>query len=142
MSRIVPSVAKVLALVGLLSSVSVYFPANAAPSKRSGSRAVESTACASLQKEYAMTGKRLAWAKVRGDMGGPAAKLRAEQEATTISSQAQMTLDLLRANKCKVPTASPNRDAYLTQALDCYTAISRATGSSQPPACVMENWKP
>jgi hypothetical protein len=91
-----------------------------------------------------MAGKKLAWAKVQGDMARGAGKLRFEHQAETVMSEARMTMDLLRANRCKVPTAGPNRDAYLGQALDCDTALMGDTGGAirQPPACVMENWKP
>ena len=104
----------------------------------------EPSACAALHAEYAMAGKKLAWAKVRGDMARGAAKTRFEQESTTIMSEARLTMDLLRNNGCKAPTTAPNRDAYLGQALDCYTALMAGTGGAvrQPPACVMENWKP
>lgn len=141
--------------VGAILASSIGVSAlNAAPAKRTvrpAARAAEPAICASMHEKYETIGKKLAWAKVRGDVGGAAAEMRAAQEANALMSEAGMMVDLMRSNGCRAPTAPPNRDAYLVQAARCQIDIYRAASArlrgeagmpAQPAACVMERWQP
>ncbi len=100
----------------------------------------EPAACAKLHDDYEMASKRLALYSAQGAVGGAAAKNRAARQTETTMSEARMTLDLLRANGCRMPTWAPTRERYLMQGLTCVSDMIGA--SARPPSCILENWKP
>lgn len=149
MTYLFPSAASAGVVLLLVSLISTAGEAGQAKRKIAPA-AKEGSVCAKLRADYEMIGKKLAWAKVRGDLGGGMAAARASQESASISEGANTTLSLMRSNGCKAPAAPPNRDGYLSAALDCHNDINRVSAASaisgagvpaQPASCVMENWK-
>jgi hypothetical protein len=135
----------------LLNATSV----NAAPAKKRQAHAAEPAACKSLGDDYENASKKLAMLKADGllDNSAPRATMR-ETESNNILSQARITMDLMRNNGCKGPTAAPSADFYLLDALKCSTAISKQSTEAtlaimrggtvsdlpSPPECDQTKW--
>ena len=133
-------------------------PLNAAPAHKPVKKATEPAICASLASDYEGASKKLAMLKVEGifDDSAPRATMR-ETQSTNIIDQARITMDLMKNNGCKGPTAAPSADRYLTAALDCMkertsrladAAWARVDGkpaaaASEPPTqCDQTKWSP
>ena len=138
----------------LITSTSV----NAAPVRKPAKKISEPAVCSSLAADYESASKKLALLKVQSAVDDSAirATMR-ETQSTNIIDQARMTMDLLKNNGCKGPTAAPSADRYMSAALDCVTAQTKretdaawaqvdgkpAPDDSQPLAqCDQAKWAP
>lgn len=109
-----------LLVASLLFSTS---PLNAAPTAKSVRKPVEAAICASLTRDYENGSKKLAMLKVEGVLDNSAmrATMR-ESQSNNILAQSRITMDLLKNNGCKGPTAAPSADHYLVAAMSCINA--------------------
>jgi hypothetical protein len=135
----------------LVSSSSV----SAAPAHKSARKAATPAICASLASDYDAASKKLAMLKVEGiiDDSAPRATMR-ETESTNIIDQARITMDIMKNNGCKSPTAAPSADRYITAAFACETAATKqstaalqaamqgnaAPDSPSPAECDQSKW--
>lgn len=138
------------ALLGatLANTAAATPPQRKAPAKRAAARA-EPAACAALHNDYELASKKLAmnWAQGVTDNSAARATMRSTQDGV-VMEQARVTMDLLRANGCKAPTAAPAKGAYEMQAMQCHTASLQAQtaaifgrGGTGPVAeCDMAQW--
>jgi hypothetical protein len=132
-------------------------PLSAAPARKPAKKAAEPAICASLASDYEGASKKLAMLKVEGifDNSAPRATMR-ETQSTNIMEQARFTMDLMKNNGCKGPTAAPSADRYMSAALDCMKERATRTAdaawakldgkpaaiSSEPPTqCEQTSWK-
>ena len=99
------------------------------------------TTCQTLATDYERASMNLAdnFAAGLADNSAPRATLRATEDNNTLL-EAQMTLHLMEANKCKMPDRAPTASKYAVQALECRTA--RLKGDENPPQCKRETWQP
>src|SRR5207248_2717613 len=108
----------------LLTSIS----AGAAPSHKAPQRKVaarrEPAICTSLANDYEGASKSLAMLQADGliDNSAPRATMR-ETQSANILEKARITMDLMKNNGCKGPTSAPSGDRYLSNALECKTAV-------------------
>ncbi|MES2494424.1 MAG: hypothetical protein V4579_14255, partial [Pseudomonadota bacterium] len=106
--------------------------------------------CADLHEKYETASKMLAVQFARSASGGALAQARADAESANILSGTRITMDLLRSNGCKAPTAAPAKERYIMQAMNCNLAmidgqIAAVRGQAPdgpPEACRIELWKP
>lgn len=92
--------------------------ASSAAPKSKGSIKSESLICNKLAQEYENSSKRLAKDDVRSTLTPTSTSF-----ASTILAEASMTLELLKANKCVLPTAAPSSSRYFLPALSCENAV-------------------
>lgn len=128
-----------LSVFALIGMVSVQFAATASPKAKSTAQhgAAEPTVCAALHKSYEGASKRIAvsWALHSND-------------ENSILAQARITLDLLKANNCKMPTEAPSGQPYAVQALRCINdsrilaSETRGRSVTIPTTCDRDQWKP
>lgn len=123
--------------------------AAAAAPKRAAARTIkaEPPACAALKNDFETASKRLAFNSALS-MGGA----KSEGEETAILTKAQMTMDLLRSNGCKAPTAAPSAGRYRSQAFACSSDLQKRRianiinggrpDTTDPISCDGSQWKP
>lgn len=135
----------------LISSATV----DAAPVHKKVAKASEASACKSLASDYDNASKNLAMLEAQGltDDSAPRATMR-ETQSNNILNQARITMDLMKNNGCKSPTAAPSANIYLMDAIKCSTAVMKqsseaailiAEGKSvsdfdRPPECDRSKW--
>lgn len=78
----------------------------------------ESLICNKLAQDYENSSKRLAKDDARVTLRPSSRSI-----AGTILAEASMTLDLLKANKCVLPTAAPSASRYFLPAMSCENAV-------------------
>lgn len=104
-----------------------------------------SAICVNLAADYVGASKSLSYNMAVGlvDNSAPRATLR-ETQNSNILAQARLTLDLMMANSCRLPTSAPS-PKYLTSALQCRhdeikAEVERSTIT--PASCDRTQWKP
>jgi hypothetical protein len=77
-----------------------------------------------------------------GDNSAPRATMREMRTANQLML-ARITLDLMQASHCQLPTREPVSAAYALPALQCRNAIMRMQAGQRdlPPECNRENWQ-
>lgn len=106
----------------------------------------EPAACKALHEDYEEASKRMAMNRASGlgDNSAVRATTR-EAENTSILAEAQVTLDLLKGNGCRLPTSAPSSSRYYFRALQCHNDLLtvRLSGKySFPPSCERAKWTP
>ena len=98
--------------------------------------------CAGLKANWDRIEKNLAanLAEGVGDRSAPRATNRNIEDLTSMQ-EASLTYEMMRANKCPLPTKPPSASTYLTPALDCATARLRSR-AADTPECRREDWQP
>lgn len=100
-------------------------------------QAQPSSPCDTLLTEYRDTDKLLAMSYAN------------DTDPQTAMDQARLTLDLIRANDCPVPTRAPTAQPYVRQAMQCrldqmriQLALLRGQRPNTDPAsCDMTQWR-
>ena len=109
--------------------------------------------CAVLSREYENASKRLAANETDDLMDDSAVRATMRQtQNNNIIENAHITLELMRNNKCALPTSAPSAERYGGVAAYCKLVsdahrFDRQLGkaSSEDPEvskCEMQNWKP
>ena len=99
-----------------------------------------SSVCFKLSDDYEFASKQLAmsYAEGIGDDSAPRATMR-EARNSNVLERARITLDLMRANNCKLPTEAPSLKRYLSSAMSC---VSQRMSAGTASSCEMANWPP
>ena len=105
-----------------------------------------SSVCSKLTSDITNHSKSLAanFAEGVGDNSAPRATMRETQEQTILAN-VRMTMDLMRDNRCKLPTSVPNGGEYIGSALQCKTDRLKAEvdgTAGEPAACNQSKWLP
>jgi hypothetical protein len=103
------------------------------------------SACSRLQTEWRGYELELARNYASGviDDSVPRATMRAAEDTATYT-RAAITLRLMEANKCTLPTGSPSPMTYALEALQCRNAQTGASIDAIRagiPQCKSEDWK-
>lgn len=93
----------------------------------------QSAACRSLYEQYELGAKNLAYDTAIG------------RSKTETNEEIKLTVDLMRDNRCKMPTSSPDSFAYMPAATDCQIAemksqVDHDLEKTIAP-CDRNNWK-
>lgn len=101
----------------------------------------QSAVCTTLSADYENASKDLAENLVAGvsDNSAPRATLRAIED-NNILLRAQQTFEIMKLNKCTMPTRAPTGTRYMIPALECRT--ERLRGTRDSPKCDRKTWKP
>ena len=112
-------------VISATSALTILISVAAAAPKvtKSAKPAAVSSTCAKLTRDYENASKTLAANEAEGvgDNSAVRATMREAQNANTMS-EAKFTLDLMTANKCKIPGEAPTSIRYLLPAMECRTA--------------------
>lgn len=97
--------------------------------------------CQALKVDWTAIEKELASIAAAdfSDDSAPRATMRAIQTNNQLTL-AQMTLTMMQAAGCSLPSEPPSEQQYLTSALDCRT--ERLKGVEKPTSCDRATWKP
>jgi hypothetical protein len=112
-----------------------------------------SATCTKLSDDYEDVSKALAANAADDALDNSAIRSTMRQtQNSTAMEQARMTLELMRSNNCKIPTAAPTAKRYLVAALTCKNAQAtrrsdvawgKSSDTSSPiPECYRSTWKP
>src|SRR5687767_22819 len=94
----------------LITSTTSY----AAPTAKSAKKDSEPEVCTSLSSDYENASKKLAMLKAEGALDNSAVRATMrEGQSGNILNEARMTMDLMKNNGCKGPTAAPSASRYL-----------------------------
>lgn len=134
-------------LMGVIAGLALSLPAAAQAPQRGGAGSAPKptpAACAPLHEEYEDASKRLAQihAQGLGDQSAPRATMR-EAESTKVLAGAGMTLELLKAHGCPLPTAAPSGTRYANAARICNLAMLEARRAgiyTFPASCERRQW--
>ena len=104
--------------------------------------AATSGTCTRLYSDMEHLKKSLAmnYADGIGDNSAPRATMR-ESEYQSLLARVRLTLDLMRDNRCKMPTSVPTGVEYVSSAIACKTDMMQS-GSSSSPSCDQDKWIP
>jgi hypothetical protein len=106
----------------------------------------EPAACAALHSDYEDASKRMAMNHVSGIGDNSALReTTRETENSNVLAEARLTLDLLKANGCRLPNSAPSFSRYYDSALKCHNdilAVKLSGTYSFPPSCDRSKWTP
>ena len=129
----------VASIVGACTSAALA----AAPQPR---QKAEPQVCSTLHVDYEEASKRMAMNEADGIGDNSAVRATKRQtENSTILAEAEVTLDLLKANGCTLPKSAPSGKRYYLSALQCQNdilAVKLSGTYSFPPSCDRSKWKP
>ena len=88
-------------------------------------------------------GKLLAmnYAEGIGDDSAPRATLR-ETQYQSLLSRVRMNMDLMRDNRCKLPTSVPTGQEYASDAISCRSQILKMGLETGDGSCDQSKWSP
>jgi len=116
----------VVASVLITSTALIAAPTHHAVKKTAAAPAV----CSSLGSDYEGASKKLAMLKVESMFDDSAVRVTMrETESTNLMDQARMTMELMKNHGCAGPTAAPSADRYMSAALDCKLAETKASNA-------------
>lgn len=97
--------------------------------------------CAALAEDWKRFEMNVAtrFADGVGDNSAPRATLRAIEESNDLL-KANMTLQLMRENKCALPKSAPSGAGYISAALDCSTQRLKVGYEASKAVCDRANW--
>ena len=75
-----------------------------------------------------------------GDNSAARATMREAQEQS-LMGRVRLTMDLMRDNRCRMPTSVPTGVEYADAAITCRTD-QMSSGSLNPPSCDQDKWVP
>jgi hypothetical protein len=130
--------------VCMLAALVASVPANPALSKTTVHKAgASSGTCARLNGEMEQLKKSLAmnFADGIGDNSAPRATMR-EAQYQSLLGRVRLTMDLMRDNRCKMPTSVPTGVEYASAAIACASARMEAGGASSTASCDQSKWVP
>lgn len=121
-------------------ALSVPFTASA----QTTSAGPRSATCTSLAGDLDNLGKSLAmnFAEGIGDRrrNGPALR---EAQYDNLLARVRLTMDLMRDNRCRMPTSVPDGGEYVESALQCRTdMLESPAGAGTPASCDRASWRP
>lgn len=129
-----------VAAAGLLGAAMTMAPAPASAQKS------EPAACVALHSDYEDASKRMAMNHVSGIGDNSAVReTTRETENSNVLAEARLTLDLLKANGCRLPKSAPSFSRYYDSALKCHNdilAVKLSGTYSFPPSCDRSKWTP
>ena len=132
-----------LARVSMIGStiLTVSTPVMAQPSGTATASAPRVSTCEALSADWKRFEMNMAdrFADGIGDNSAPRATLRAIEEGNDML-KANMTLQLMRENKCTLPKTAPSGNAYLSNALDCSTQRLKVGIEAAKAVCDRANW--
>lgn len=101
----------------------------------------QSAVCTALATDYENASKDLGESIAAGvsDNSAPRATLRAIEDSNVLL-RAQHTFEIMKLNKCTMPSRAPTGARYMLDALECRN--ERLLGTKDSPKCDRKTWTP
>ncbi len=101
----------------------------------------KSPVCVGLNRDIQHLSKSLAMNFAEGIADNSAARATMrETQYNSLINRVRLTMDLMRDNRCKLPTSVPTGKEYVSNAISCRADTLSSGSASGPPSCDQSKW--